>query len=634
MKDWCFMNKKKKNRRKLNILLIEIVNRNLGDNVIADNTEYILMNILPSYIKEEYTVYRYNIYSEDYELLRKADLLVFAGGGLIKYKQEFFYHYTSEILRVADEEQIPVFFNCVGVEGYDEEDERCQELKENLKRSCVKGISVRDDIETLKESYIQRKDIRISKVMDPAILSAKVYGIAKNTESKVIGLGIIREQIFEDYGIEGIDKEFQLHLWCSLIKEIEKQGYEWQLFTNGLSSDHKFALEVLDACGKTEEADRYFAKQPVCTKELVEIISGYAGIVAGRMHSNIIAYALGVPSIALVWNDKLLFWGDRIGYPERFVKSDQLDASFIMELLLQSIQKGVRKKVNVRLCQIAMQYELARFIRTYGRALSMQPKKKKKQVAWQKKLVAVALGGAELRYANLNHLAVMKQKYKDGFERFEADIRLTSDGKMVCVNGWSKRTYERLGLDPHRYETEQPDYDTFMNCRSFGVYETADFNQLIEQFAQMEGCTLFLDIGKPSKQTLEQMISQLCEVLSGKEELQKHIIVRVQSKYDLEQFANADIKFRLAYYMPTEEICQEKNITAQKVASLCKKYRVKWVTMPKEALRKDVVEELHEYGLKVCVFSFNTLTEIEEALRMGVNLVGTHHMSIKMLKGL
>ena len=91
-KDWCFMNKKKKNLRKLNILLIEIVNRNLGDNVIADNTEYILMKVLPQYVKEEYTVYRYNIYSEDYELIRKADLLVFAGGGLIKYKQECFYH--------------------------------------------------------------------------------------------------------------------------------------------------------------------------------------------------------------------------------------------------------------------------------------------------------------------------------------------------------------------------------------------------------------------------------------------------------------------------------------------------------------------------------------------------------------
>lgn len=631
------MNKKKKNLRELNILLIEIVNRNLGDNVIADNTEYILMKVLPRYVKEKYTVYRYNIYSEDYELLRKADLLIFAGGGLIKYKQECFYYYTAEILRIAEEHRIPVFFNCVGVEDYADDDERCQQLKESLNYSCVKGISVRDDIETLKKSYIQRKDIRVTKVMDPAILSEKVYGIARKTESKVIGLGIIREQIFEDYGVEGIDKEFQLKLWCSIILEIEKQGYQWQLFTNGLSSDHKFALEVLEACGKTEEAGRYFAKRPACTEELVEIISGYAGIIAGRMHSNIIAYALGVPSIALVWNNKLLFWGDRIGYPERFVQPEQLEASFIMEVLLQSIKKGVRKKIGVYFCEAFMQYEIARFIRTYGRVLAMKPKEKKRQVAWQKKLVAVALGGAELRYINLNHMAVMQKKYEDGFLKFEADIRLTSDGKLVCVNGWSKRTYERLGLNPELYEAGPPDYATFMSCRSFGVYETADFKQLIEQFQQfgeMKGCTLFLDIGKPSKQVLSQMISRFSEICGGKEQLLKRLIVRVQSKYDLEQFVNADIKFRLAYYMPTQEVCQEKNITVGKVAAICKKNKIKWVTMPKEALTEDVVRELHELGLKVCVFSFNTLTEIEEAMRMGADLVGTHHMSIKMLKGL
>ena len=54
----------------------------------------------------------------------------------------------------------------------------------------------------------------------------------------------------------------------------------------------------------------------------------------------------------------------------------------------------------------------------------------------------------------------------------------------------------------------------------------------------------------------------------------------------------------------------------------------------KEALRKEVVEELHGFNIKICVFSFNTLTGIEEALDMGVDLVGTHHISIKMLREL
>lgn len=625
------MKKKKGNLRRIKILLVEIVNRNLGDNVIADNAEYILMKVLPRYIKQEYTVYRYNIYSEDYILLQKADLIIFAGGGLIKYKQESFYYYTSEILRVAEEHQIPVYFNCIGVEGYEEEDERCQQLKSSLNYSCVKGISVRDDVETLKKCYLQKGGIHITKGIDPAVLSSKVYGVIKESGSRVIGLGIIRDQIFIDYGIEGIDKESELNLWCDLIVEIEKQGYEWQLFTNGLAQDHKFAMEVLEVAGKAEEAEKYFAKRPASTKDLVDIISRYAGIVAGRMHSNIIAYALKVPGIALVWNNKLLFWGKRIGYQERFIQPWQFEASSIVDTLLRGMKKGVRKKAGARLCEIRMQRWLAWFIRTYGYKVALLPEKKKKVIEWQKKLVAVALGGAELRYTSINHLDVMKQKYEDGFRKFEADIRLTSDGRLVCVNGWSEKTYERLGLDAEQFKLEPPAYDIFMKCKSYGVYETADFEQLIAQIEEMEDCTLFLDIGRPSKKVLRQMISEICRVCKEKRQLIKRLLVRVQTKYDLEQFVASKMKFRLAYYIPSQEVCEEKNITVAGVAEVCEKNKVKWVTMSKEALKKEVVEELHAFGVKVCVFSLNTLTEIEDAMKMGVDLVGTQHISIKVL---
>ena len=174
-----------------------------------------------------------------------------------------------------------------------------------------------------------------------------------------------------------------------------------------------------------------------------------------------------------------------------------------------------------------------------------------------------------------------------------------------------------------------------MKCKYYeGVYETADFVQLSDCIENMKGATLILDIGKPSKIVLEQMISEMCRICTEREQLVKKLLIRVQSKYVLEQFAKADVKFCLAYYIPTQEVCEKKDITPSKVATLCKKYKVKWVTMPKEALREEVVEELHGFNIKVCVFSFNTLTGIEEALDMGVDLVGTHHMSIKMLRKL
>ena len=70
------------------ILLIQIVNRNLGDQVIADNTQYLVRQALPRLSCQHYVLQHYDIQSEDFALARQADIMIFDGGGLIKYRQE------------------------------------------------------------------------------------------------------------------------------------------------------------------------------------------------------------------------------------------------------------------------------------------------------------------------------------------------------------------------------------------------------------------------------------------------------------------------------------------------------------------------------------------------------------------
>ena len=197
-------------RKKVKILLIQIVNRNLGDQVIADNAAYLVRQALPRLTGRHYMLQNYDIQSEDYELLKTADLIVFAGGGLIKYRQEDFHAYVPAILECADNEGIPVYFNCVGVEGYDAGDVRCVRLAKALNADCVKAITVRDDLETLQRDYLKTDRIFTAAAADPAVFTPQVYDISRNTQSKRIGLGIVRHRIFEDYGIPQITREFQL----------------------------------------------------------------------------------------------------------------------------------------------------------------------------------------------------------------------------------------------------------------------------------------------------------------------------------------------------------------------------------------------------------------------------------------
>jgi polysaccharide pyruvyl transferase WcaK-like protein len=58
------------------------------------------------------------------------------------------------------------------------------------------------------------------------------------------------------------------------------------------------------------------------------------------LHANIISYALNVPSIGLVWNDKLTLFGEDIGYPERFFEYDKFNAKKIVDALVFAAEQG------------------------------------------------------------------------------------------------------------------------------------------------------------------------------------------------------------------------------------------------------------------------------------------------------
>ncbi len=617
-------------RKKVKILLIQIVNRNLGDQVIADNASWLVRQALPRLTGRHYVLQHYDIQSEDYELLQTADLIIFAGGGLIKYQQEQFHVYVPQILECANACNIPVYFNCVGVEGYDALDERCLRLAQTLNLPCVKGITVRDDLVTLRKNYITNQQIFTAAAIDPAVFIPQVYGIGKDTQSGTIGLGVVRHRIFEDYGIAGITREFQLDMWRGIAVELEARGYRWQFFANGLRSDYDFALEILESMGRASEAAKLLAPRPLKSTELIETIASYAGIIACRMHANIIAYALGIASVGLVWNDKMVFWGERIGCPERFLTSEQFEPKRIVQCLTDSMGAGVRPGPGQHAKSV--QRPLRKFVRQYGGMAWKQSRteKLKKPVCWADRLVAAALGGMDMRYTNMNTPEGLNHALEHGFRLFEADVRLTSDKKLVCVNGWSKSTYEKLGVCAQQYP-DAMDYDTFLSCRMYGTFPTMDVKHLLQRLCQQQGdWKLILDIGKPKKETLADMIGQL-QLLDQQDRLNGHLLIRLQSKYDVEAVQEAGLPMQIMYYIPPKQVREEKNITLDAIGKYCKKRGITWVSMPKEALDEEVMTALHKQKLKSCLFSYNRYTDVAQAMQLGVDWIATSYLSVRQL---
>ncbi|WP_296567278.1 hypothetical protein [Ruminococcus sp.] len=83
-------------KKGLKILLVCIVNRNYGDTIIADCTDYLIRRALGR--DSGSSILRYKIDCGDLWQIQFADAVVFAGGGLVKFRQEKFYPHVCDII--------------------------------------------------------------------------------------------------------------------------------------------------------------------------------------------------------------------------------------------------------------------------------------------------------------------------------------------------------------------------------------------------------------------------------------------------------------------------------------------------------------------------------------------------------
>lgn len=271
------------------------------------------------------------------------DLVVIVGGGIVKWTYQFFYLELTALLQTAEKLNIPVVFNAVGVEGYSENNIKCQMLKQAMQLPALIHISTRDDLYTLVNKYYDGNPCRpVLCVADPAVWVSEVYGIVKK-DSNIIGLGIARGNLFIDNAIDFKSYEL-LEFYKSIIIDLVADGHTVEVFTNGLPADNDFADKV---CSSLEKEGVCMRKRyPEDTLGLVKIISNYKAIVATRLHSCIIAYSLDVPAVGLVWNDKLSLFGHNIHCEDNFIRYSDFNSGYVVKQLYKAIDAGYDQKVK------------------------------------------------------------------------------------------------------------------------------------------------------------------------------------------------------------------------------------------------------------------------------------------------
>ena len=595
------------------ILLVQTINLNLGDSVLSDCDAYLLQKCFG---RREHKIFRYSISSRDIGQVRYVDAVIFAGG-IFKVSNEKFWLYIPELLREADRLGVPVFFSAIGVEAYYPDDERSVELREALNLPCVKGISVRDDILTLRRDYITNPDIHISSVYDPAVWCKKVYAEAledNDPEKKLlIGVGIAREKLFEDYGHPEVTKEVQMEFWLGVIAELEKRKIPWMLFTNGDHGDEMMADEVLAAVGHGDKAPA-----PADSTELVRMISGFSAVFAARMHSNIIAYALGIPSVGIIWNQKLRFWGKKIGCPERFFETDEMDPA-VMVQTLENALSGHAKKPSFFKKQ-GVYRALRQFVRKY---CQVRPDRAHETLPVHERMVATALGGIDKRCRNTNSRAALQYSLDHGYRNFELDLRLTSDEILVCVNRWHRDTYKMFDL-PVGEEVNFPalSLQEFQNVCSYRRFPTMTFHEFVTFASPLfggSGRRLILSVGRPSEAQLSVMLKQLKDELKNSMMNPKDLFLRVERRKDAEAVKAAGLQISLVFYIipPKDQEAEDLAAFIRKQLAFCTKQKISLAALSEQYYDSETADLFQEAGVAPVVFTYIQTERILEALRSG-----------------
>lgn len=280
--------------------------------------------------------------------LNDVDFIVIDGAGLLEYSKNEYHEYLNTICEYAEKKHIPVVFNAIGRSGeFDKTDFRCKILMQSFKRKCVKYVSARDSVDDVQKCVSNRFMVNLKA--DAAFWFDKAYGLEKTTKSTVIGIGLIRGNSMQAYGVDFKEEDW-IDLFTGIARELENRNEKYQFFTNGYPADYYLGKKVIERLGKPDE---YLVNRPVDDKVLAKTISSYSGLITCRMHSSIAAFTLGIPSVILSWNPKVDKLMDIIGYTDRSISLKDFNPKTIVERFIQARDEGVSPDAIEKMKQLA-----------------------------------------------------------------------------------------------------------------------------------------------------------------------------------------------------------------------------------------------------------------------------------------
>lgn len=274
-----------------------------------------------------------------------AQAFIIGGGHLITATSTYFPTRIHALSAIARREGIKFYIQSVGVSNPVEWKKTGRKFLQTVLdgNPDLSYVSVRDELSASYWGQAFSNSPPLHIVRDPGLLAIDVYGQKKNQDSATlrIGIGVIDDDTVRKLGSETVSRRMTKKDYIRMGKLIYERNCVPVYFTNGDFEDQELVERIQRDIFLGKEFSAEFAPRPESPVQLYEIIAGLNGVIAHRMHANVVAYSLMIPSIGLGWDIKLQSFFESIECTDRFISQNSFTPEHAVAAVFDAIENGI-----------------------------------------------------------------------------------------------------------------------------------------------------------------------------------------------------------------------------------------------------------------------------------------------------
>ena len=233
---------------------------------------------------------------------------------------------------------------------------------------------------------------------------------------------------------------------------------------------------------------------------------------------------------------------------------------------------------------------------------------KKFNYSWVKenRYIAHALGGIQGNVYT-NSKEALERSYERGLRVMEADMSLSSDGKLILLHSTDTDSLASLGL-PLSWRKKMPTEKEFLDTKILNTYHTMNFEEIAEYMKAHPDMYLVVDLKKNDIKEVEKCYRELVSI--GKK-VDKSILNRIIPQIYYEEMYRPimniyDFKSMIFTTYRMEEL------EVNKVVDFSYEHGIKIVAVNKFKFSKELTNKLVDRGISLYMFTYNDPEKVNE----------------------